>query len=140
MTGGDGRLVLCRPAVPAVGSVSDHERPASAVLPCSAEALAADAQILVRSVFPAAEIAGTDADDEWRRRSATDVQWCCAATRRASRLHWADHRARCCDSDAELVSGHSAAELPNAEPAAGDRRAHLGGMGRAGCGAGPDLP
>src|SRR5215469_2044130 len=66
---------------------SDHERPPSAVLPCGAEALAPDAQILVRSVFPAAEIAGTDADDEWRRHSATNVQWCGAATRRASRLH-----------------------------------------------------
>src|SRR5438309_884877 len=47
--GGDGRLVLCRAATPAVGSARDHEWPASAVLPCGAEALAADAQILVRS-------------------------------------------------------------------------------------------
>src|SRR5215467_4899921 len=123
-----------------LGSASDHERPPSAVLPCGAEALAADAQILVRSVFPAAEIAGTDAHDEWRRHRATDVRQCGAATRRAGRLHSADHRARCCDSDAELVSGHTAAELANAEPGAGDRCANLGGMGRAGCGAGPDLP
>src|SRR5215831_6749540 len=83
MIGDDGRLVLCRPATPPVGSAGDHERPPSAVLPCGAEALAADAQILVRSVFPAAEIAGTDADDAWRRHSATDVRQCGAATRRA---------------------------------------------------------
>ena len=41
------------------------------MLPCGAEALAADAQILVRRVFPAAEIAGTDADDESARRETT---------------------------------------------------------------------
>src|SRR5215472_5722762 len=34
MIGGDGRLVLCCPATPPFGSASDHERPASAVLPC----------------------------------------------------------------------------------------------------------
>jgi pimeloyl-ACP methyl ester carboxylesterase len=85
--GAMGRLVLCRPATPPVGSASDHERPASAVLPCSVEALAADAQILVRSVFPAAEIAGTYPDNERRRHSATDVRWCGVATGRAGRLH-----------------------------------------------------
>src|ERR1700751_1430406 len=116
MIGGDGRLVLCRPTTPAIGSAGDHERPASAVLPRGAKTLAADAQILVRGVFPAAEIAGTNADFEWRRHIAPDVQRCDAAARRAGRLHWADHRARCRDSDAELVSGYKAAELSNAEP------------------------
>ena len=37
--------------------------------------------------FPAAKIAGTDADNEWRRHSAPDVRWCGAATGRAGRLH-----------------------------------------------------
>ena len=46
---------------------------------------------------------------------------------------------RCCDSDAELVSGYKAAELSNAEPSTGNRCANLGSMGRPGRGAGPDL-
>src|SRR5947199_3654153 len=50
-----------------------------------------------------------------------------------------DHRARCCDGDAELVSGHTAAELASAEPGAGNRGADPGGVGRAGCSAGPNL-
>src|SRR5207248_10485954 len=57
-----------------------------------------------------------------------------AAAGRAGRLHQADYRPRCCNSDAELVSGDTAAELAKAKPGAGNRGADPGGVGRAGCG------
>ena len=48
----------------------------------------------------------------------------CSVVWRCHRTCWpstqADHRARCCDSEAESVLGHTAAELAKAKPGAGD--------------------